>query len=85
MRQEEREVLIELDNVRVEFKGKGKKPFVAVKDVSFQIYKGETFGLVGETGSGKTTIGRAIVRINKTAAGDIFFRGKRSTVSFPRN
>ena len=84
MKDENREVLIEFDNVRVQFKGKGKKPFVAVKDVSFQIYKGETFGLVGETGSGKTTIGRAIVRINQTASGDILFKGRKINGVIPK-
>ena len=54
-----------------------KDKFVAVKDVSFNIYKGETFGLVGESGSGKTTIGRAIIRLNETAGGDIIFDGKK--------
>ncbi|MGI6631971.1 MAG: ATP-binding cassette domain-containing protein [Bacillota bacterium] len=72
-----REVLIDIENLRVEFKVRGSRPFVAVRDVSFQIYKGETFGLVGETGSGKTTIGRAIIRINETAAGTIKFRGQQ--------
>ena len=68
---EEREVLVDVQDLRVQFKVRGsRRPFVAVKDVSFQIYKGETFGLVGETGSGKTTIGRAIVRINETAGGN---------------
>jgi len=84
MKDENKEVLIEFDNVRVQFKGKGKKPFVAVKDVSFQIYKGETFGLVGETGSGKTTIGRAIVRINQTASGDILFKGRKINGVIPK-
>ena len=84
MKDENREVLIEFDNVRVQFKGKGKKPFVAVKDVSFQIYKGETFGLVGETGSGKTTIGRAIVRINQTASGNILFKGRKINGVIPK-
>ena len=84
MKDENKEVLIEFDNVRVKFKGKGKKPFVAVKDVSFQIYKGETFGLVGETGSGKTTIGRAIVRINQTASGDILFKGRKINGVIPK-
>ena len=84
MRDENKDVLIEFNNVRVQFKGKGKKPFVAVKDVSFQIYKGETFGLVGETGSGKTTIGRAIVRINQTASGDILFKGRKINGVIPK-
>ena len=57
--------------------GKRKNRFVAVRDVSFQIYKGETFGLVGESGSGKTTIGRAIIRLNETAGGNIIFDGKK--------
>ncbi|MBS3938557.1 MAG: ATP-binding cassette domain-containing protein [Peptococcaceae bacterium] len=73
----EREVLMEVKNLRVEFKGGSKKPFVAVDDVSFKIYRGETFGLVGESGSGKTSIGRAMVRINEVAGGEILFKGQR--------
>ncbi|HHW18078.1 MAG TPA: ATP-binding cassette domain-containing protein [Firmicutes bacterium] len=84
MTDHKREVLLDVRNLRVEFKGKGKKPFVAVEDVSFQIYKGETFGLVGETGSGKTTIGRAIVRINETAGGEIIFKGKKINGVIPK-
>ena len=72
-----KEVLIDVKDLRVEFRTKSREPFVAVQDVSFQIYKGETFGLVGESGSGKTTIGRAIVRINETAAGDVLFKGRK--------
>jgi len=71
-----REVLVDVKNLRVEFKTKGK-PFVAVDDVSFHVYKGETFGLVGESGSGKTTIGRAIIRVNETAAGEVYFKGRK--------
>jgi len=77
MTEDQREVLVEVTDLRVEFKGRGRKPFVAVNGVSFQMFKGETFGLVGETGSGKTTIGRAIVRINPTAGGVIRFKGRR--------
>ena len=71
-----REKMLEVDHIRVQF-GKKRHPFVAVRDVSFDIYKGETFGLVGESGSGKTTIGRAIIRANPLAAGEIRFAGKR--------
>ncbi|HHY76077.1 MAG TPA: ATP-binding cassette domain-containing protein [Firmicutes bacterium] len=82
---EGREVLLDVQNLRVQFKVRGsRKPFVAVKDVSFQIYKGETFGLVGETGSGKTTIGRAIVRINETAGGVIKFKGIKINGVIPK-
>lgn len=72
----EREILLSVRDLRVEF-GERKHKFVAVKDVSFDIYKGETFGVVGESGSGKTTIGRAIIRINPTAGGDIIYKGQK--------
>lgn len=81
---DQREVLIDVQGLRVEFKGKGRTPFVAVRDVSFQIYRGETFGLVGETGSGKTTIGRAIIRINQTAGGAIIFKGRKINGVIPK-
>ena len=71
-----REVLLSLKNVDITF-GKGDNAVRAVKNASFDIYKGETFSLVGESGSGKTTIGRAIIRINATSKGDILFKGKK--------
>lgn len=84
MTHDKREVILEIKNLTVEFKGKGKRPFRAVDNVSFNIYKGETFGLVGETGSGKTTIGRAIVRINPTAGGEILFKGRKINGVIPK-
>lgn len=72
----EKEILLEVKNLKVEFGTKKKNMFVAVNGVSFNIYKGETFGLVGESGSGKTTIGRAIIRINEIADGEIKYKGQ---------
>jgi peptide/nickel transport system ATP-binding protein len=48
----------------------------AVDDVSFSIKKGETLGLVGESGCGKSTTGRTIIRLLKATAGEILFNGK---------
>lgn len=52
------------------------KPLKAVDDVSFAIKKGETLGLVGESGCGKTTVGRTILNLYKPTAGEIKFDGK---------
>ena len=49
----------------------------AVNDVSFDIKKGEVFGLVGESGCGKTTTGRSIIRIYDITSGSIYFKGQR--------
>ncbi len=52
------------------------KPLKAVDDVSFAIKKGETLGLVGESGCGKTTVGRTILNLYKPTAGKIYYNGK---------
>ncbi len=65
-----KEVLLSLRGVDVRF-GKVR----AVKDATFDIYRGETFSLVGESGSGKTTIGRAIIRVTPCSAGEILYKG----------
>ncbi len=69
-----KEVLLSVKNIDITF-GKGDNAFKAVKDASFDIYKGETFSLVGESGSGKTTIGRAVIRVNPCSAGEIQYKG----------
>ena len=71
-----REVLLSLKNVDITF-GKGDRAVKAVKNASFDIYKGETFSLVGESGSGKTTIGRAVIRVNPCSKGEIQYKGVR--------
>ena len=49
----------------------------AVDDVSFEIKKGESFGLVGESGCGKTTTGRSIIKLYDITSGNVYFKGKR--------
>ncbi len=73
---ENKEVLLSVSHLCQYFKN-GRKDFKAVDDVSFDIYKGEVFGLVGESGCGKTTTGRSIIRIYDITSGDIFFKGIR--------
>lgn len=79
-----REILMSLKNVDITF-GKGDKAVKAVKNASFDIYKGETFSLVGESGSGKTTIGRAVIRVNPCAAGEILYKGVRISGKIPHS
>lgn len=59
--------------------GFGRSKFVvkAVDDISFDIYKGEVFSLVGESGCGKTTTGRAIIKLYEPTDGEVYFLGKR--------
>ncbi len=53
------------------------KPLTAVDDVSFSINKGETLGLVGESGCGKTTVGRTILHLYKPTSGEVWYDGKK--------
>ena len=53
------------------------KPLKAVDDVSFAIRRGETLGLVGESGCGKTTVGRTLLHLYKPTDGEIWFDGKQ--------
>ena len=76
--------LLEIRNLKKEFITKGawfqKDEVVkAVNNVSFQIFEGETLGLVGESGCGKTTLGRTILHLEKATSGQVLFGGKDIT------
>ncbi|MFP4078216.1 MAG: ATP-binding cassette domain-containing protein [Candidatus Izemoplasmataceae bacterium] len=62
--------------------GKNKLVVKAVDNVNFDIYKGEVFGLVGESGCGKTTTGRTIIKLYTPTDGEVFFKGKRITAGY---
>ena len=79
-----REILLQIKNVDITF-GKGENAVKAVKNASFDIYKGETFSLVGESGSGKTTIGRAVINVNQCSAGEILYKGVKISGKIPRS
>ena len=70
--QNDRETLLKVEHLCQYF-----GPTKAVDDVSFEIKKGEVFGLVGESGCGKTTTGRSIIKIYDITSGSIYFKGQR--------
>ena len=72
----EKEVLLKVENLQQYFKF-GKRELKAVDKVSFDIYKGEVFGLVGESGCGKTTTGRSIIRLYDITGGSVYYKGER--------
>jgi len=64
--------------------GKTTQELKAVNHVSFDLYKGETLGLVGESGCGKTTLGRTLLGLEKAKAGEVIYQGK-NILSFSRS
>lgn len=79
---EDKKVILEIKDLKKYFPlGKGKldrkkKSVKAVDGVSFQLYEGETLGLVGESGCGKSTLGRAILRLHEPTEGAVIFNGE---------
>ncbi len=73
--------LIEVKDLKEYFNinvgGLKTKPLKAVDGISFSINKGETLGLVGESGCGKTTVGRTILHLYKPTSGEIWYNGKK--------
>ncbi|MGL5617104.1 MAG: ABC transporter ATP-binding protein [Sarcina sp.] len=72
----DREKVLEIKNLKKYYKLREKLYIKAVDNISFEIYNGETLGLVGQSGSGKSTVGKIIAGIEKANSGEIFFNGK---------
>ena len=68
----ENDVLLKVEHLCMYF-----GPKKAVNDVSFDIHRGEVFGLVGESGCGKTTTGRTIIKLYDATSGNVYFKGRR--------
>lgn len=78
----ERETILKVDHLKQYFK-LGRNDLKAVDDVSFDVKKGEVFGIVGESGCGKTTTGRSIIGLYDITGGDIYFEDKLINTGIP--
>ena len=81
------DVLLRVSHLKQYFKS-GKLTVKAVDDVSFEVKKGEVFGLVGESGCGKTTTGRSIIKLYDITSGNVYFKNERiaaGTLSYKTN
>ncbi|HLT63776.1 MAG TPA: ATP-binding cassette domain-containing protein, partial [Pseudohongiella sp.] len=72
------DIVLSVQHLTVTFAA-GKKTVQAVSDVSFDVARGETLGLVGESGCGKSTVGRAIMQLPPPSSGQVLFKGRDLT------
>jgi peptide/nickel transport system ATP-binding protein len=85
-----RKKIVEIKNIKTYFPkqksffGKTTDWLKAVDDVTLDVYEGETLGLVGESGCGKTTLGRTILRLNEPTSGEIYFEQKNILAYSPK-
>ena len=70
-----KDILLEVKHLKQYFKEGKRNEVRAIEDISFNIYKGETLGLVGESGCGKSTTGKAIIKLNEITSGEIMYDG----------
>lgn len=76
------EIVLRVENLVVEYRSNGQR-VQAVSDISFDILAGETLGLVGESGCGKSTTGRAVAQVQKPNSGTVVFEGRDLTALKP--
>ncbi|MGF1492670.1 MAG: ABC transporter ATP-binding protein [Microcoleaceae cyanobacterium] len=85
----ESEPLLSVQHLRVGFRianswGRTKRLFMAVNDVSFEVFPGEILGLVGESGCGKSTLSRALLQLIPPLSGEVIFEGENITAPYPQ-
>lgn len=76
------ETLWKLNNLGKKYRirsGTGIEEVTALDSISLEIFRGETFGVIGESGSGKTTLGKTMIRLIEPSCGDVYFKGMKVT------
>ena len=75
----EREIIMRVEHLTKKFSAAGNKTLTACDDISFNVRKGETVAIVGESGCGKTTLLKTVMNMQPPTSGSVFFRGKDIT------